>query len=86
MTDTPSGQQLDNRASQNVAGKIESLSVSYSDNIDQEPDGLKEEAIVTEITPSVQMRSDGNRFDAALNALTQFTPRSDSLPCLCTAA
>lgn len=46
---------------------------SYTDNIDRDPDGLEEYAIVTEIAPSVQVRSEGARASFGLNAAARFT-------------
>ncbi len=52
-------------------------SIGYSDNIDQEPDGLKTDAFIYELTPGVQVRAEGGRFEGGLDALTQFSYTSD---------
>jgi uncharacterized protein (PEP-CTERM system associated) len=43
-------------------------SQGYSDNIDLNPDGQKDEAFVTEVTPSMELRSTGARSEFAFDA------------------
>jgi uncharacterized protein (PEP-CTERM system associated) len=59
------------------AGELEftpsiTVSQSYTDNIDLEPDDTKESALVSEITPSIRQRSQSARSQSALDTALTF--------------
>jgi len=53
------------------------VSQTYSDNIDLDPDGLEDDALVTEVIPRIEVRSIGARFEGALDASTSLVYQTD---------
>ncbi len=53
------------------------VSETYSDNIDLNPEGLEDDALVTEVTPRIEIRSTGPRFNGALDASTVLAYQTD---------